>query len=163
MIRLALLTLFFFLGSSIMAQEKRLTLRCLDVSYEASHNSAFVNRAIRCRNELNGDTLVMNQKIPIVETSDEFTIYLRGFNGYFIEKDEHFTIEIRPINVSAMKDVPYNYYEINCVFENDTSPRFYEITKNTSYKYSGSYERYVDIENELYLVTEVLKSHCNKP
>ncbi len=61
-----------------------------------------------------------------------------------------------------MKDVPYNYYEINCVFENDTSPRFYEITKNTSYKYIGSYERYVDIENELYLVTEVSKSHCNK-
>ena len=84
-----------------MAQEKRLTLRCLDVSYEASHNLAFVNRAIRCRNELNGDTLVINQKIPIVETSDEFRIYLRGFDGYFIEKDELFTIEVRPINGSS--------------------------------------------------------------
>ena len=59
-----------------------------------------------------------------------------------------------------MLDVPYNYYEINCVFENDKSSRFYEITKNTSYKYLGSYQRYVDIGSVLYKVYDISKLPC---
>lgn len=162
MIRLVLLSIFLFLGSSVMAQETCLTLRCLDISYEASHNLAFVNKAFLCRNEINGDTLIINQKLPIVSTSDGFNIYDRGLlDGFFISKDERFTIVISPINVSAMLDVPYNYYEINCVFENEKSSRFYEITKNTSYKYLGSYHRYLDIGSELYKVNDISKLPCS--
>lgn len=162
MIRIGLLTILFFIESSVMAQEKSFTLKCLNISYERSHNLAFVNKAVRCRNEINGDTLVINQKIPVVITSNEFRIYDKGLlDGYFIDKDEHFTIVVEPINVSAITDIPYNYYEINCVFENDKSSHFYEITKNTDYKYLGNYQKYIDIENELYLVTDISKPHCN--
>ena len=161
-IKLMLLTVFFFLESSVMAQENKLTLKCLAVSYEHSRNLAFVNKAVRCRNEITGDTLVINQKIPVVKTSDGFEVYDKGLlDGFFISKDERFTIVVSPINVSAIMDVPYNYYEINCVFENDKSPRFYEITKNTSYKYLGSYQRYVDIGSVLYSVKEISKLPCS--
>lgn len=59
-VRIALLTIFLFLESSLKAQEESFTLRCLSVSYERTHNVAFENNSIRCRNELNGDTLIIN-------------------------------------------------------------------------------------------------------
>lgn len=161
MIRIVLLITLFFLETSVMAQEERFTLECLSVSYEHSHNLAFINKAIRC-SEVNGDTLIINQKMPIVYTSNEYRIYDKGLlDGFFISKDEHFVIVVEPINVSDMTDVPYNYYEINCIFENDKSPCFYEVTKNTSYKYLGSYQRYIDIGHKLYLVTHISKLGCN--
>lgn len=162
MIRIVLLTLLFFLESSLVAQEKCFTLKCLNISYERSHNLAFANKAIRCNNEVNGDTLIINQKIPIVNTSNGLRIYDKGLlNGFFVRKDDFFTIVINPINVSDITDIPYNYYEINCIFENDNSPCFYEITKNTDYKYFGSYQRYIDIGNKLYIITHISKLHCN--
>ena len=158
MIRVILLTFLFLLGSSVMAQEEYLTLKCVDIFYTKTHNLGFVNKVICCRNEMNGDTLMVNQKIPITTVYDGFRIYDKGLlNGIFPRKNNVYIIVIQPINVSVITDLPYNYYAINCIFENDKSPRFYEITKNTNDKYLGSYQRYIDIDNKLYLIAHISK------
>ena len=46
MIRVILLTFLFLLGSSVMAQEEYLTLKCVDIFYTKTHNLGFVNKVI---------------------------------------------------------------------------------------------------------------------
>ena len=88
MIRVILLTFLFLLGSSVMAQEEYLTLKCVDIFYTKTHNLGFVNKVICCRNEMNGDTLMVNQKIPITTVYDGFRIYDKGLlNGIFPRKN----------------------------------------------------------------------------
>ena len=88
MIRVILLTFLSLLGSPVMAQEEYLTLKCVDIFYTKTHNLGFVNKVICCRNEMNGDTLMVNQKIPITAVYDGFMIYDKGLlNGIFPRKN----------------------------------------------------------------------------
>ena len=61
-----------------------------------THNLGFVNKVICCRNEMNGDTLMVNQKIPITTVYDGVRIYDKGLlNGIFPRKNNVYIIVIQ--------------------------------------------------------------------
>ena len=149
MIRIIITTFIILLvPSSLMAQEEYLILKCLGMSYSKSYNTGFVNKAISCSNVINGDSVTINQKMPIVITPNGPHIYDKGLlDGVFLRKGDEYVID----------DIQYNYYTINCVFDNDKSPRFYEFLKNTDGNYFGNYQKYIDIDDVLYRVIFISK------
>ncbi|MEZ3551564.1 MAG: hypothetical protein K1W02_12725 [Muribaculaceae bacterium] len=159
MIRIIITTFIILLASSkMMAQEEYLILKCLGMSYSKSYNTGFVNKVISCSNVINGDSVTINQKMPIVITPNGPHIYDKGLlDGVFLRKGDEYVIVIRPINCKEIDDIQYNYYTINCVFDNDKSPRFYEILKNTDGNYLGNYQKYIDIDDVLYRVVFISK------
>ncbi len=159
MIRTILLTfIILFVPPLVVAQKECLILKCLEITYSKSYNTGFVNKVINCRNEINGDSVVINQKIPIALTPDGPKIYDKGLlDGVFMRKGDEYLIVLSPINNKEIDDIKYNYYTINCIFENDKSPKFYEIYRDTSGEYLGNYQRYVDICNSLFVVVRICK------
>ena len=116
-------------------------------------NTGFINKKLLFVK--NRDTIYINQKLPY--STHKLTFYDYGiyFNCH-LEIDSLYTFKLKKIR---KKDVPSyfnNYYRINTLFKNRSNPsRFIEIKRNTAFLIKGYYDKYFDLNNELFEIMEL--------
>ncbi|WP_288443870.1 hypothetical protein [uncultured Chryseobacterium sp.] len=136
---------------SCKAQEK-VTLSYVSHQYNKTHNKSFLNNELTF---LKGkDTLKVNIKVPFDETNAQ--IVNQGiFYNCHLKKDTLYTFTLKKVCITDIPEGFSSYYKTNMIPDKKDCSKLVEIQKNTEYKYSGNYGKYVDINRVLYEITGI--------
>ena len=149
-----ILIIVFLSLTGCKAQE---VIRYTDLKYNGyafteTFNKSFINKRILFSK--GSDSIFFNLKISFdiakKEVVDPGLFYSCG-----LKKDSLYNFELKKINSSQIPDEYNSYYKINAIFTSKTSSRFSEIKKNTEYKYQGHTGRFIDINNELFIIEKI--------
>jgi hypothetical protein len=152
-----LLSLFFCKAQ----EEVIIELRYIDDRYNETLNESFVNRNMIFIAE--NDTLNINLKLPF-NINNPMLFNTGIFYNCHLQQDSVYTITLKKICVNDIPEICNSYYKINAIFDDKDCSKFTEIQKNTPYEYicgySKGYGKFVDIDNVLYEITDLIPHDC---
>lgn len=143
---------FLVFGVGCKAQVRDYSgLKYVGFVYTGTLNKSFVNKQLRF---VKGrDTIIINLKLPFDRKTSN--IYDQGiFYNCSLRQDTIYSFVLAPATTDSIPKEYNSYYRLNTKF--NSLNHFTEIRNNTSYQYKGSYGMYVDIENRLYLIRNMI-------
>jgi hypothetical protein len=143
--------IFLLLSAGCNAQQtEKITAQYLGSTLQASKNKSFINLELHFY--VDGDTLLMNRKLPFDTRKNEFTD--TGLFDYcHLDVGYIYSFTLKRICLSEIPEIFHSYYRINTIPDENDCSLFTEIEKDTPFMYYGDYRRYVDIGGALYEVT----------
>ncbi|MES2573772.1 MAG: hypothetical protein V4572_02410 [Bacteroidota bacterium] len=141
------------------SQNLKITARYVGQKYKETQNISFLNDELQFLKDK--DNLVINIKIPYDSTKPE--ILKQGiFYNCELKHNIVYTFTLKKICVSDIPSEFNSYYKTNATFSDSNCSKFTEKKVNTNYQFKGTYGKYVDIDNELYEVIDLLPNdNCN--
>jgi len=116
-------------------------------------NKCFVNKKLLFTK--NNDTIIINQKLPF--RLQHATLYDYGiYYNCHLEVDTAYSFKLKKIKLSDIPILHNSYYRINADFIDSLNlSKYIDIRKNTSFLIKGYYDKFFDINNEIYEIIEL--------
>lgn len=139
-------TILFF---TCCQMQRQITIEANYVGYQfqETQNKSFFNKELLFLSA--EDTVKVNLRLPI--DRETANIIDRGiFHNCHLEEGTKYVVTLKKICVNTIHESENSYYKTNAIFRKKGCSKFKEIKKDTKYRYSGNYGKYVDIEGVLY-------------
>lgn len=129
--------------------QEKLVATYIGYQYKETKNNSFIRREFVFLEK--NDTVFVNIRIPF-DTEKPQIVNPGIFYDCNLKENTVYTILLKKICVSNIPKAFNSYYKTNTVFDRKDCSKFIEIEKNTEYKYTGNYGKYVDIAGMLFEV-----------
>lgn len=134
---------------SCKAQEQIIG-KYIGYQYTETQSVSFTNRQLLFLNG-DSDTLKINIKIPFNVKMPRIINPGIYYNCH-LKEDTVYILTLKKICANDIPEAFNSYYKTNTIPDKKDCTKFIEIEKNTAYKYTGNYGKYVDIDEVLYEV-----------
>lgn len=139
-------------ASGCMAQQvvKFKGLKYIGFAYQGTSNKSYVNKRIKFFD--GKDTVFFNLKLPF-DTSNN-NIYDQGiYYNCTLKNNVEYSFELKKVTADSIPKEYSSYYFTNTKFLSGN--KFIDVRKDTPYTYRGEYGKFVDVNNELYLIVKM--------